>query len=124
MKLVRARTRRSADDAAGRPAMLRWVVAGQDGELLDCIHSQVDPERASGWAVRVVVNADAVEARVVLSRTASSYGHLSSKTALGVARTLSASPRHAWLKGRDIRGRSAVQGQVTYPVGVRDPASG
>ena len=79
MKAVRPPPRRRTDHSARRPADLRRIVAGQDGELLHRIHSKVYAQRASGRAVGIVVYAQAVKARVILSRPSTRNRHLRSE---------------------------------------------
>src|SRR4029077_7693264 len=68
VKLVRARAGDGVHHAPGSLAVLGRIVAGQDAELLDGIHSQVSAQQTPRTAVRVVVDANAVQAIVILLR--------------------------------------------------------
>ena len=66
MELVRSRARNGIDHSAGGLPVLGRIVAGQDGKLLNGVHAQVPAQHAARPAVGIVVDADAVQAIVIL----------------------------------------------------------
>ena len=108
--LVGARARDGVDDAAGRAAVLRGVGVGEHGELGHRLDAQVGAEGVARRRVGVVVDADAVEAVVVLRRAGAGDGHLH---AVARARAAAAADADdAGLQHRELRPVAAVQRQL------------
>ena len=124
MESVAAGPRGCTYYSAGRTANLCWVVAGEHGELLDCVDTQIDSEGAARRAVGIVVHADAVQARIVLTRPPTGDGHLRSKTIFALPGGLRASSLDSRLKRSQIGGRTPIQGELEHALRVDDPADG
>jgi hypothetical protein len=77
-------------------AVLRLVVACKNRELLDRIRPEIHPQRATWRTIYVIIDADPIQAGIVLARTAPGYGHLVTEAALclaGLLRTSAGDPR-------------------------------
>ena len=81
VKLIGARARNRVDDAARSEAVLRGIVAGQDRELLDRIHTQVLAQHAARPGVGVVIDDHAVQTIGILRRPVASDAELHSQPA-------------------------------------------
>src|SRR5258708_77997 len=66
VNLVCPRPRNRVDHASRGLAIIRLVVAGDDGKFFDRVNSQASSQHAAGCAVRVVIEADSVQAVVIL----------------------------------------------------------
>ena len=105
------------DDATGGLAILGGVVAGDDGELADGVDAEVDANDRSRATVGVVVDADAVEAVVVLRWASAGDGDLRAESAIAAAGALveallRGDTRDARLQRGEVGPAAAVQWQV------------
>ena len=113
MKRIGARASDGINDATGRFAVLRGIVAGEDGELLDGVDAEVSAEHAARGAVGVIVEADAVQTIVILLRAGAGNGELLSEAAIaaigagGEAR-LRLIGVHARLEGGEVGPTAAI----------------
>ena len=82
VELVGAGAGDGVDDAAGFAAVFGGGVGSDDGEFLDGVDAEVFTGDASGRAVGVVVDGDAVDAVVVLLRTSAGDGQLGAEAAV------------------------------------------
>src|SRR5215831_17773430 len=82
VKPICSRARNGVDDATRGLAILGRVVAGDDRELLNGVDSEVPPQYAPGGAVGIIVEADAVQAIVVLLGTRTGDGQLLPKATI------------------------------------------
>src|SRR5207244_5179105 len=106
---VRARARYGINDSARGPAVLGGVVASQHRKLLNGVDAEIVTQNTSWRSVRVVVDAHAIEAIVILIRPGAGNAQGCSKTALHVASALGG-PR---LHPRDTRLKSCELSPVT-----------
>ncbi len=114
---VGSAARDGVDDAAGGLAVLGGEVAGEDGELGDGVYAEVDADDGAGTAVGVVVDADAVEAVVVLRGPSSGDGDLGAEAAVAAACALvegdlGGDAGDAGLQGGEIGPTAAVEGKI------------
>src|SRR5215472_3571626 len=79
MESVRPRLADGVDHAAGGPAILGRVVAGQHGKLLNRIHAQVAADYAAWPAVAIIIDAEPIEPVIVLRGPAPGDGQLRPK---------------------------------------------
>src|ERR1700674_4626663 len=81
MELIRTRASDSVYDSTSGFPVFGPIIARQDGKLLSGVHTQVPAQYASRSAVRVVINADAVQAVIVLLGASPRNADLSSEAA-------------------------------------------
>src|ERR1700722_17669899 len=81
MKCVATGLRDGVDDAARGETIFRGVVAGENGEFLNSIHTEVLAEHAARTGVRIIVHDYAVKTVAVLRRTASADAQLIAESA-------------------------------------------
>ena len=86
MNLIRPGPRDRVDHATRCLAIVRLVVAGQDGKFLDRVDPKVSSQYAAGRAVGIVIEADPVQTIVVLLRPRTGNGQLLSKPAISSIR--------------------------------------
>ena len=68
MKLVCPRARNGVDDSTGCLAVFGGVIARQNREFLNGIHAQIPAQHTAGPTIRIIIEADAIEAIVILLR--------------------------------------------------------
>ena len=129
MKRVRAGTRDGIHDAAGAPAVVGGRVARHHRELLHRVHAEHEAQHAARRAVRVVVDADAVQPIVVLLGAVAGDGQLRTQAAdatLGIDPESRLGPdiRDSGLERRQRRPIAAVQGQFHDLARVQNTAQG
>src|SRR5206468_4863823 len=81
---VRAGARYGINDSARGPAVLGGIVAAQHRKLLNGVDAEIVTQNTSWRSVRVVVDAHAIEAIVILIRPGAGDAQGCSKTALHV----------------------------------------
>ena len=108
----------SANNPARRAPELRRVVARKNGELLNSIGPEIDPQRASRRAIHVVIDADAVQPGIVLPRAAPGYCHLVTETPLCLSGRLRPRTGYSRLQGCQIRGRTPIERQIGHALGT------
>ena len=86
MPLICARARDGIDDAAGCLAVFRGVIAGEDGKLLNGIDAEAATENAAWSAVGVVVEANPIQAIIILLRSRAGDGELLAEAAVAAIR--------------------------------------
>src|ERR1700730_8384034 len=82
MNLVGSGASNRVDYSAGGLAVLRRVVAGQDGELLNRVHTKASSENTARRSVRIVVKANPIQSIIVLLRACAGNGQLLSEAAI------------------------------------------
>src|SRR4029077_20575330 len=109
-------------------AILRRVVAGDNGKLLNRVHAEVRAEHVSWSGIGVVVDDKAVEPVGILRRPISVNAYLRSQAAPYGANLrdqfLSAHAGHTGLQGGERRPVAAIQRQLAYSGGVNLSAEG
>ncbi len=108
VEILGPRTCGSANNPTRRAPELRRVVARQHGKLLDSIGTKIDPQRAPRWTVHVIIDADTVQAGVVLPRAAPGYCHLLAESPLCLSRGVRAGSGYSRFECSQIRGRTPV----------------
>src|SRR5258706_16451084 len=68
LKLVGPGLGNTVDDPAGRPAVLRRIVAGQDRKLLNRVNAEIHPQRAARRPIRIVGDDNPIEPVIILER--------------------------------------------------------
>src|SRR5450631_2548526 len=86
VNLVCPRSRNRVDHAPRGLPIIRLIVAGDDGELLDRVDAQAPSQHAAGCSVGVIVETDAVQAIVVLLRTRARDRQLLPESAIAAIR--------------------------------------
>jgi len=79
MERVGPRFADGVDNAGGGSPIFGRVIAGEHGEFLNRVHTQVDAEHTAGAGVGVIVDAEPVEPVVVLRGLAPGDGQLRPK---------------------------------------------
>src|SRR5258708_12742226 len=118
--------RNAVDESARRPSIFGGVVARQHRKFLDCIGAEIYPAGASGRAIRVIVNADPVDAIVILLRTVAGYSQLITIAAVTTrgrspAGILSSNTRNPRLQGSQTRPVAPVDRHLTNVPLTSDP---
>ena len=83
MKLAGTGSRDSVDDATRSLAVVGGGIGGDDGELFNGVDAEVGADNSARATIGVVVDADAVDAVVVLLRARTSDGELRANAAVG-----------------------------------------
>src|SRR5580704_11150115 len=95
VKRVLPGTGHHVDHTARSSPVIGWIVAPENGHLLDRVNPQIVTQNAARGAVRVVVDADSIQAVTVLVRPRSGNAHRRSKSAVGVAASRRTAILHA-----------------------------
>jgi len=74
MEFVGPRLGDSVDDPTRCSAILRRIIAGQHGKLLNRIHAQVHTQRTSRRTVGVIVDTQPVDAVIIFERLVAGDG--------------------------------------------------
>src|ERR1700674_4289702 len=86
VKLIGSGARNIVNDSSGGLAVLRRVVAGQHGELLNGVDAQASSQNAAGRSVGVIVETNAVQTIVVLLGPCAGNSQLLPETAISSIR--------------------------------------
>src|SRR6516225_10280863 len=122
MKVVRPRTRGSADNPSRRSTVLCRIIAGENCELLDGVRTQTDAQGASRRTICVIIDADAIQPGVVLPRSTARDCHLVAEPPLSLANCLRSGACNSWLKRGQVGRRTTVKRQVRYAFGIHHSA--
>src|SRR5487761_183265 len=125
MEGIGARPRSGIDHAAGSSSVLRRVVAGEDRELLYGVNAHRDARYATGTAAGIILNADTIQAEIVLLRAGPRYAQKCSDSTVGsVGRTGSGCLRRnvvdAGREGCELHPIAPVQRQFRQRLGICD----
>src|SRR5438046_6552824 len=82
VNLICPRARNGVNHPPGGLAVLRRVVAGQDGTFLNRVNAQVPSQHAAGCSIGVVIEADAIQTIIILLCPGAGASQLLSKTAI------------------------------------------
>ncbi len=123
VEIVDAAFGNGVDDRTGRVPVLRSIVAGENGELLDTVHSQIQSGRATGGSIRIVVDAYAVYTITVLIGAVAGIAQLVSKAAVSFVRAKSCprlvgDARDSWFECRQGGPIAAVKWQFAHRRGI------
>src|SRR5260370_27500044 len=123
VEVVDAALGNGVDNRARRMPVLRSVIAGKYGKLLDAVHSQIQPGRATGGSIRIVVDAYAVNTITVLIGAVTGIAQLVSKAAVTFVRAKSCSrlvrdTRDSRLEGTPRAPIAALDRQCQTPRGI------
>jgi len=94
VKSIGPRARNGVDDSSGCFAILRRIVARENGELLNGVHAEISAKYAAGRSVGVIVEANAVQSIIVLLRPRAGDSQLLSEAAVAAIRAR----REGWLR--------------------------
>src|SRR6266403_3463223 len=102
--------------------MLSRIIACKNRELLDSIGSETYSQCASWGPVHVVIDADAIQASVILARPAPGYRHLVAEAALRLPCLLRTRARNPGFQGRQVRSGTTIQWEIADTVRINDAA--
>ena len=127
MQFIRPRARNRIYHSPGSLAVLGRVVARKNREFLDRVYPQVSSQDAPWRAIGVIVEADAIQAIVVLLGSGTGNGQLLAKATIPSVRTgskirLGMNCINSWLQRCQVGPAAAVERQLTDRGCVHDGA--
>ena len=127
VKIVSAGAGDGVDNSSRGLAVFGGVVAGQHRKFLDSIDAKIPTQHAAGCAVGVVVEADTVEAVVVLLRARAGDGQLLPEAPVAPVRSsrksrLRFDSGNSRLQRRQVGPAAAIEWQLAHGRGIDDRA--